>query len=122
MTQSAFTENLLPLDTSPIVWADRQKPLGVEPKLLRRRKLGELCLLASVSRRDICARHARIVSRVKVLQGCDIFRINDLIKTAKPWQPRAALKYAFSSKPPSPPEEDAFGDFPQEEGDCIRAP
>ena len=43
LTQSASTENLLPMDTSPILWADRQKPLGVEDKLRRQCKLGELC-------------------------------------------------------------------------------
>ena len=67
LTQSAFTENLLPMDTSPIVWADRQKPLGVEDKLSRQCKLGELCLLAAAPRRDICARLARIAPRVNVL-------------------------------------------------------
>ena len=99
------------MDTSPILWADRQKPLGVEDKLLRQCKLGELCWLATVSRPDICARLAHIASRVNVLQGSDIYRINDLIKTVKLWQPRAVLKYASSSKPLFPPEGDAFGRF-----------
>ena len=92
LTQSAFTESLLPMDTSPILWADRQKLLGVEDKLLRQCKLGELCWLATVSRPDICDRLAHIASRVNVLQGSDIYRINDLIKTVKLWQPRAVLK------------------------------
>ena len=43
LTQSAFTESLLPMDTSPILWADRQKPLSDEDKLRRQCKLGELC-------------------------------------------------------------------------------
>ena len=30
LTQSAFTENLLPMDTSPSLWADRQKPLSID--------------------------------------------------------------------------------------------
>ena len=55
------------MDTSPIVWADRQIPMGVEDKLSRQCKLGELCLLAAAPRRDICARLARIASRVNVL-------------------------------------------------------
>ena len=73
--------------------------------------LGELCWLATVSRPDICARLANIASRVNVLQGCDIYRINDLIKTVKVWQPRTVLKYASSSKPMFPPSGDALGRF-----------
>ena len=35
LIQSASTEGLMPLDTSPTLWANRQKPLGGEEKLLR---------------------------------------------------------------------------------------
>ena len=35
LTQSAFSEGLLPMDTSPTLWANRQKPLEVEDKLSR---------------------------------------------------------------------------------------
>ena len=79
LTQSAFAEGLLPMGTSPTLRANRQKLLGVEDKLLRQCKLGELCWLATVSRPDICARLARIASRVNVLRRGDIYRINDLI-------------------------------------------
>ena len=46
-----------------------------------------------------------------MLLGIDIYHINDLIKTAKCWQPRAVLKFASSSNPLSPFEGGAFGRF-----------
>ena len=69
------------MGTSPTLRANRQKLLGVEDKLLRQCKLGELCWLAAVSRPYICARLAHIASQVNMLQGS----VNDLIKikTAK---------------------------------------
>ena len=65
---------------------------------MRQCKLGELCWLATVSRPDICARSARIASRANTLQGGDVYRINDLVKTAKKWQPAAVLKYVSSAQ------------------------
>ena len=59
-------------------------------------KLGELCWLATVSRPDICARLARIASRINALTGSDVYRINDLVKTVKTWQKATQLKYASS--------------------------
>ena len=88
LTQPAFTEGHMPLDTSPTLWANRQKPLRVEDKLLRQCKLGRLRRPATVPRPDVCARLAHIASRVDMHQGSDIYRINDLIKTVKCWQPR----------------------------------
>ena len=44
LTQLAFTGNLLPMDTSPILWADRQKPLDDENKLRCQCKQGEALL------------------------------------------------------------------------------
>ena len=61
-------------------------------------KLGELCWLATVSRPDICARLARISSRINELTGSDVYRINDLVKTVKQWQPATILKYMSSLK------------------------
>ena len=75
LTQPAFTEGHMPLDTSPTLWANRQRPLGDEDKLLRQCKLGKLCWLAAASRPDIRARLAHIASRVNVLQGS----VNDLL-------------------------------------------
>ena len=111
LTQLAFTGNLLPMDTSPILWADRQKPLDDENKLRCQCKLGELCWLAPVSKPDICASLANIASRANALQGSDIYRINDLIKTIKLWQPRTVLKYESSSNPLFPPTGDSLGRF-----------
>ena len=65
---------------------------------MRRCKLGGLCWLATVSRLEICARLARIASRKNSLCGSDVYRINDLVKTAKLWQKAAVLIYASSSQ------------------------
>ena len=45
---------------------------------------------------DICARLTRTVARINFLQGAGVFRVNDLVKTVKKWQPATELKY-FSS-------------------------
>ena len=51
-----------------------------------------------MSRPDICARLARTASRVNLLKGSDVYRINDLVKTVKVWQQAAVLKYFSSSR------------------------
>ena len=98
LTQKEFTEKLEPLGTSPQLWAARQKLLSPEDVKLCQCKLGELCWLATVSRPDICARLARISSRINELTGSDVYRINDLVKTVKQWQPATTLKYMSSLK------------------------
>ena len=65
--------------------AARQKLLPSEDVHLRQSMLGELRCLATVSRPDICARLACIASRINSLQGSEVYRINDLIKTVKTW-------------------------------------
>ena len=65
---------------------------------IRRGKLGELRELATVSRPDICARLARVASRFNALQGCDVYRINESVKTAKERQQATVLKYVPSSQ------------------------
>ena len=50
---------------------------------LRQFKLGDLCRVATVSRPDICARLARIASRINALCGSDVYRINELVRAAK---------------------------------------
>ena len=87
LTQGYFAKNLQPLGTSPELWAARQKLLSPEDVKMRQCKLGGLCWLATVSRPDICARLARIASRINALQGGDIYRIDDLVETEKKWQP-----------------------------------
>ena len=85
LTQKDFAEKLQPLGTSPQLWAARRKLLSPEDVKLRQCKLGELCWLATVSRPDICARLARIASRINALTGSDVYRINDSAKTVKTW-------------------------------------
>ena len=82
-----FTKNLQPLGTSPQLWAARQKLLPPEDVELRQCKLGKLCWLGTASRPDICARMARMASCINAIQGGDVYRINDLVKTAEKWQP-----------------------------------
>ena len=98
LTQGDSTKNLQPLGTSPQLWAARQKLLSPDDVKLRQCKLGELCWLATVSRPDICARLARITSRIDALQGRDVYRINELMKTAKGCQQATVLKYVSSSQ------------------------
>ena len=93
-----FAKNFQPLGTSPELWAARQKLLSPEDAKLRQCKLGGLCRPATVSRREICAKLARIASRINSLQGADVYRINDLAKTVKKWQPATVLKYFSSGK------------------------
>ena len=60
--------------------------------------MGEFCRLATVSRPDICARSARLPSRVHAQQGPDIYRINGLVRTEKEWQTATISKYASPSR------------------------
>ena len=41
---------------------------------------------------------ARIACRINALQGGDVYRVNDLAKTAKRWQPATVSKYVSSGK------------------------
>ena len=93
LTQEDFAKNLQLLGTSPQLWAARQKLLPPEVLKLRQCKSGELCCLPTVSRLDVCARLARFASRINSLEGADVFRINDLVKTVKNWQPATVLRY-----------------------------
>ena len=98
LTQGNLTGNLQPLNTSPPLSAALQKPPSPEDVKLRLCKLSELCALATVSRPDICARLARIASRINALLGRDVYRINDLVATAKEAQKAASLKYVSASQ------------------------
>ena len=50
---------------------------------MRQCKLGDLRWLAKVSRPDVCAWLAQSAAKAKTPPSSDIYRINDLIKTAK---------------------------------------
>ena len=93
-----FTKNLQPLGTSPQLWAARQMLFSPEDVNLRQCKLGELCWLATVSRPDICARLARVAPRINAPKGCDVYRINVLVRIAKKWQPATVLKCVVSAQ------------------------
>ena len=74
---------------------------------LRQCKLGELCWVATVSRPNIRASLARVASRINALCGSDVYRIGELVRVAKEWQPATALMHASSSRPwKSPGRED----------------
>ena len=109
LTQAEVARQSELLDSSSAFWKRRQRPLSDEEKLLRQCKMGELRWLATVSRPDICARLAQLASKVNDLQGCDIYRKNSLVKTAKIDQPRAVLKYASSPFPLFPAGSEARG-------------
>ena len=97
LAQDEFAKNLQLLPTSPHLIAARHETPPIEDIKLRQCMLGEICWSAAVSRPDICARSARIASRVDSLQGSDVYRINDLTKPAKVWQKAAILRYFSSS-------------------------
>ena len=79
LTQGDFATDLQPFLTTPKLRAARQKLLSPEGGHMCQCKLGELRWLATVSRPDICARLALVVSRIYSLQGSHVHWINDLI-------------------------------------------
>ena len=81
LAQGEFTNQLQLLETSPALWKARQRPLSGDEKFKCQCKFGELRWLATVSRPDIRARLAQMATKVYDLQGGDLYRINDLIKT-----------------------------------------
>ena len=97
-TQGEFAKNLQPLPATPKLWAPRQQLLSPEDVKLRQCKLGELRRPANVSRPVICAPVARIASRINSLQGSEVYRINDLVETAKLRKKATVLKYRSSSQ------------------------
>ena len=64
LTQEEFTKNLIPLPTSPELWAGRSRALSPEAVKLRQCTSGDSGRLATVSGLDIRARLARSASRV----------------------------------------------------------
>ena len=64
-------------------------------------KLGEPRWVATVSRLDICARLAKIASRIKSRRRSDVYRINELVRAAKEWQkapPHSWVSPGFEGK------------------------
>ena len=86
LTQEDFAKKLKVQPTSPALRAGRKNPLSIDYAKLRQRKLGELRWIAMVSRPDIRARLARLASWIHTLCGCDVYRMNELVRVAKDWQ------------------------------------
>ena len=93
LTHQKPTDALKPIPTTTGVRAARQRPLTTEKIRVCQCRLGKLRWLASLSRPDICARLAHLVSRVNSLSGCDISRANGLLITVRGWQRATTLKY-----------------------------
>ena len=126
ITQKTFADLPCPIDTSPSLWKDRTRPLRDEELQICQSELGELCWLAAASRPDICARSARFSANLDSPKDIDVFRINDLVKTAKKWQGDCTLKYfAGLPKParrsPSCPDEGGGELRPIHEGTTLLA-
>ena len=104
-----FTKNLNILTTSPDLWAARQRTVSLEAIGLRQCTLGELCWLATELRPDICDRLARIAPRANSLQGGDVYRVSDPVKTVQVWRQATILKYASASHSGPPARGDTDG-------------
>ena len=72
-TQGEPAKSSEPIPTSAAIGASIRYPLSSDEIKLPLCLLGQLCWPATVSRPDMS------------LQGCDIYRIDDLVKTAKEW-------------------------------------
>ena len=59
--------------------------MSMEDAKLRRWKLGELSWAAAVLLPGICARSARIATRIEALCGSDVYRISELFRVAEEW-------------------------------------
>ena len=68
---------------------------------LRQCKLGELRWVATVLRPDICARLARIASRINAPCGIGVYRKNELVRVVKNWQQASGQEFAQCIAPPS---------------------
>ena len=99
LTQADFSKSAKLLPTPPSLCAGGKEALSMDFAKLRQCKLGELRWVATVSRPDVCARLARIVSRINALCGSDVYRINVLARVVKDWQQATAPKYASPAHP-----------------------
>ena len=102
LAQAEFTSKSAPMATFPSPWAARPQSRAPGNVLRRECKLGELRWLPTVSRPDLCARPARLASKINSLPENDKYRVNDLMQTVQVWRPTAVLKCASSSHPNEP--------------------
>ena len=75
LTHLGFTKNVKLLPTSPSLWAGGKEPSSIDYITLRH-CAEESRWVAAVPRPDICARVARIASRINALCGSHVYRIN----------------------------------------------
>ena len=99
LARKDFTKNLKLLLTFPALRAGRKELLSIDYIKLRQCKSGELRSIATVSRPDICARLARIASRINAPCGSDAYRINVLARVVKGWQQATEPEHV---RPPHP--------------------
>ena len=99
LTQGDFANNSKLIPTSPDLRRARQKSLPADETELCQCRMGEVRRPATLPRQNTCARLARPASRVNDLQGSDVYRINDLVRTVKKWAAAPILKYASPSNP-----------------------
>ena len=98
LTEEDFANNMDFLPTSPKLWAGPKDPLPLAETKMPQCKSGELFRVATVSSPDICARLARMASRVNLLPGSDVYRVNDLVRAVEVRQGATVLTYASSSR------------------------
>ena len=93
-----------PPPTSPGSRAGRKEPLSLHYARTRQCKVGEPRWVAAVSGPEICARPARIASRINALCGSDMYRINELVRVAKARRKTTAPEDASSFRPWETPD------------------
>ena len=82
--------------------APRQRLAPLEESRVRRRKLGELRQVATLSWPDIRSRLARLAAPVNSLRDSDMYRVDDLVRKVKAWPQDAVLKKTPISRPITP--------------------
>ena len=85
VTPKKFVDGLELTPPSPQVWAAGQRPLSVDQTRKRQSKLGELRALASAAGPDIRTRLTQLAAKVRTPQAGNVYRIDELIRTAKSW-------------------------------------
>ena len=99
LTQENSSRNMDIIPTSPKLRAGRKGAQSMDGTKMRRCKLGEVCLVATVSRSNRRARSAGFAFCVSPFCGNDAYRINELARAATEWHYATALQYVSSSHP-----------------------
>ena len=83
ITQETFTGEIQSIPNSADMWEQRRRKLYLNEIRERQCKLGESFWPATASRPDICVGPPALAAKVNHKQACDVYRIDDLIRTAK---------------------------------------